>query len=397
MYLNNTARSNNTIRLLENIIKDKNYTIRFNPNITNEQGVPVNGLITKENGKTIIELNPNADNYVEFLVIHEITHDIATKEMKELILDYAEQDSEFEKSLESLKERYKTNDVSDEVVVDVCGELFGNREFIQSVVEKKPNIFKKILNNIRKLAEKIKGTGANEYVSFVEKLKIMWEDAYYSNRSNLNETKFSIVYNNDGSFNRVKINQNIFENNGGKSISKTIHDYIKEHIGDIYTIIESGQKVYLGKDLPGEYAYSKSTQSLPISNKLAKGIAGYDLQEIIENVTNKKWEKSKHSSHSKDAKYGFYKYDTTFSFDYNGSEKIYTGVVLIRNDANGKKYLYDILNIKPQKKSVNLPSVASNSKMSSARFDGSSNQFANNIPQSDNNVKSSILLITNNM
>ena len=388
MYLNNTAMSNNTIKLLENIIKDRNYIIRFNPNITNEQGVPVNGLITKENGKTIIELNPNADNYVEFLVIHEITHDIATKEMKELILDYAKQDPEFEKSLESLKERYKTNDVSDEVVADVCGELFGNREFIQSVVEKKPNIFKKILNNIRKLAEKIKGTEANEYVSFVKNLKTMWEDAYYSNRSNLNETKFSIVYNNDGSFNRVKINQNIFENNGGKSISKTIHDYIKEHIGDIYTIIESGQKVYLGKDLPGEYAYSKSTQSLPISNKLAKGIAGYDLQEIIENVTNRKWEKSKHSSHNKDAKYGFYKYDTTFSFDYNGSEKIYTGVVLIRNDANGKKYLYDILNIKPQKKSVNLPSVASNSKMSSARFDGSSNQFTNNIPQSDNNVNS---------
>ena len=388
MYLNNTARSNNTIKLLENIIKDRNYIIRFNPNITNEQGVPVNGLITKENGKTIIELNPNADNYVEFLVVHEITHDIATKEMKELILDYAKQDPEFEKSLESLKERYKTNDVSDEVVADVCGELFGNREFIQSVVEKKPNIFKKILNNIRKLAEKIKGTEANEYVSFVKNLKTMWEDAYYSNRSNLNETKFSIVYNNDGSFNRVKINQNIFENNGGKSISKTIHDYIKEHIGDIYTIIESGQKVYLGKDLPGEYAYSKSTQSLPISNKLAKGIAGYDLQEIIENVANRKWEKSKHSSHNKDAKYGFYKYDTTFSFDYNGSEKIYTGVVLIRNDANGKKYLYDILNIKPQKKSVNLPSVASNSKMSSARFDGSSNQFANNIPQSGNNVNS---------
>ena len=388
MYLNNTARSNNTIKLLENIIKDRNYIIRFNPNITNEQGVPVNGLITKENGKTIIELNPNADNYVEFLVVHEITHDIATKEMKELILDYAKQDPEFEKSLESLKERYKTNDVSDEVVADVCGELFGNREFIQSVVEKKPSIFKKILKNIRKLAEKIKGTEANEYVSFVKNLKTMWEDAYYSNRSNLNETKFSIVYNNDGSFNRVKINQNIFENNGGKSISKTIHDYIKEHIGDIYTIIESGQKVYLGKDLPGEYAYSKSTQSLPISNKLAKGIAGYDLQEIIENVTNRKWEKSKHSSHNKDAKYGFYKYDTTFSFDYNGSEKIYTGVVLIRNDANGKKYLYDILNIKPQKKSVNLPSVASNSKMSSARFDGSSNQFTNNIPQSNNNVNS---------
>lgn len=208
MYLNNTAKTNNTIRLLENIIKDKNYIIRFNPNITNEQGVPVNGLITKENGKTIIELNPNADNYVEFLIVHEITHDIATKEMKELILDYAKQDPEFEKSLESLKERYKTNDVSDEVVADVCGELFGNREFIQSVVEKKPNIFKKILNNIRKLAEKIKGTGANEYVNFVENLKEMWEDAYYSNKSNLKKTEYhtnsDIINNIDKVLNNIK-------------------------------------------------------------------------------------------------------------------------------------------------------------------------------------------------
>ena len=208
MYLNNTARSNNTIKLLENIIKDRNYIIRFNPNITNEQGVPVNGLITKENGKTIIELNPNADNYVEFLVVHEITHDIATKEMKELILDYAKQDPEFEKSLESLKERYKTNDVSDEVVADVCGELFGNREFIQSVVEKKPNIFKKILNNIRKLAEKIKGTDANEYVNFVENLKEMWEEAYYSNKSNLKKTEYhtnsDIINNIDKVLNNIK-------------------------------------------------------------------------------------------------------------------------------------------------------------------------------------------------
>lgn len=43
-----------------------------------------------------------------------------------------------------------------------------------------------------------------------------------------------------------------------------------------------------------------------------------------------------------DVKYSFYKYDTTFSFDYNGNEKVYTGAVLIRNDANGGKYLYDI-------------------------------------------------------
>lgn len=192
-YLNSSEKTIRTIDLMEKIIADKDYRIRFNPNITNESGVPVNGLITKENGQVTIELNPNANNYVEFLIVHEITHDIATKEMKELILDYAKQDSKFEKSLETLKERYKTDDISDEVVADVCGELFGNREFIQSVVEKKPNIFMKILNNIRELAKKIKRSKAEGYVSFVEKLKTMWEDAYYSNESKLNETKYSTI------------------------------------------------------------------------------------------------------------------------------------------------------------------------------------------------------------
>lgn len=273
MYLNNTARSNNTIKLLENIIKDRNYIIRFNPNITNEQGVPVNGLITKENGKTIIELNPNADNYVEFLVIHEITHDIATKEMKELILDYAKQDPEFEKSLESLKERYKTDDVSDEVVADVCGELFGNREFIQSVVEKKPNIFKKILNNIRKLAEKIKGTGANEYVSFVEKLKTMWEDAYYSNKSNLKKTEYMMT--------GIKGARNAIKND---SYNQFLNDNYNKALIYKKNNIENEQirrRTGWFQDSKGDWKFELSDDEAKIIKKLEKNNT-YQLNEILD-------------------------------------------------------------------------------------------------------------------
>lgn len=273
MYLNNTARSNNTIKLLENIIKDRNYIIKFNPNITNEQGVPVNGLITKENGKTIIELNPNADNYVEFLVIHEITHDIATKEMKELILDYAKQDPEFEKSLESLKERYKTNDVSDEVVADVCGELFGNREFIQSVVEKKPNIFKKILNNIRKLAEKIKGTGANEYVNFVENLKEMWEDAYYSNKSNLKKTEYMMT--------GIKGARNAIKND---SYNQFLNDNYNKALIYKKNNIENEQirrRTGWFQDSKGDWKFELSDDEAKIIKKLEKNNT-YQLKEILD-------------------------------------------------------------------------------------------------------------------
>ena len=78
----------------------------------------------------------------------------------------------------------------------------------------------------------------------------------------------------------------------------------------------------------------------------------------------------------KDAKYGFYKYDTAFSFYHNGSEKIYTGVVLIRNDANGKKYLYEINNIKKT------------SGITGTSLHRPTGFSANNLPQKSNNVNS---------
>lgn len=364
MYLNNTARSNNTIKLLENIIKDRNYIIRFTPNITNEQGVPVNGLITKENGKTIIELNPNADNYVEFLVIHEITHDIATKEMKELILDYAKQDPEFEKSLESLKERYKTNDVSDEVVADVCGELFGNREFIQSVVEKKPNIFKKILNNIRKLAEKIKGTGANEYVNFVENLKEMWEDAYYSNRSNIKDKMFSIQQDSNGNkFVNVDTDQDIFDGVDEKDYNKIAKMYITDYlIGN--TRLGNNDSVEINKKTSKKYTNpGKKQENFVEKMKLTpelKNVLG--IATLRENSIAKK-------TNSKFANWEYY----DFEFKLDG--KTFKGNINVGITDKGK-YLYEINNVKKT------------SGITGTSLHRPTGFSANNIPQSDNNVNS---------
>lgn len=364
MYLNNTARSNNTIKLLENIIKDRNYIIRFNPNITNEQGVPVNGLITKENGKTIIELNPNADNYVEFLVVHEITHDIATKEMKELILDYAKQDPEFEKSLESLKERYKTNDVSDEVVADVCGELFGNREFIQSVVEKKPNIFKKILNNIRKLAEKIKGTGANEYVNFVENLKEMWEDAYYSNRSNIKDKMFSIQQDSNGNkFVNVDTDQDIFDGVDEKDYNKIAKMYITDYlIGN--TRLGNNDSVEINKKTSKKYTNPGKKQE----NFVEKMKLTPELKNVLEIATLRENSIAK-KTNSKFANWEYY----DFEFKLDG--KTFKGNINVGITDKGK-YLYEINNVKKT------------SGITGTSLHRPTGFSANNIPQSDNNVNS---------
>lgn len=199
-----------------------------------------------------------------------------------------------------------------------------------------------------------------------------------------------VVFDKDGKFSRVRINEDIFANNtNNQSISKIIHDYLVQHIGEYYYILESGQKVYLGKDLPGEYAYSKSSQSLLTTQKLAKGRAASGLKQIIENATNRQYKANYKSKHRTDAKYGFYRYDTRFSFIQNGKENIYKGTVLVRNDADGKKYLYDILDIK--KVGSNLPPVASNSKKSSAIFGGSNSLPSNNsIAPNSKNVNTPI-------
>lgn len=78
-------------------------------------------IATLKNGE--VKINPNAQNVGEFLLTHEITYAIETNEMKNLIVDYLNKNTEFNQSLEALKKIYKTNDVSSEVVLDISGQL----------------------------------------------------------------------------------------------------------------------------------------------------------------------------------------------------------------------------------------------------------------------------------
>lgn len=385
IYLNNTMAANNTVSLLESIIKDKNYAIKFNPNITNEQGVEVAGKISKENGQITIELNPNVDNYVEFLVIHEITHDIATKEMKELILDYAKQDSEFNDSLETLKKRYKTDDVSDEIVADVCGELFGNREFIQSVVEKKPNIFKKILNNIRKLAEKIKGTGANEYVNFVEKLKTMWEDAYYSNQSNLNTTMFSIQQDSKGN-KYVKADRKVLTGNNPLLWETQIEQYINDKIRnneDVNVMAPDGDILTITKDTAGKakfrnYYIDKNGNKHYMKNnefytKLSAEAHIDELGSVSKKINKKLIPDYKSHSFAKDG----FNYRTAFFEDFNGDYYKLTMSVGKNGNINT---IYNVGKLEQRKRPVISGSSVNNGASGSLTI--------NNISQPNINVKS---------
>ena len=155
-----------------------------------------------------------------------------------------------------------------------------------------------------------------------------------------------VKYNNDGSFNRLQINNESFDNIDFKSINKETIKNIKNQKGISYKITETNNNVFIDKKTAYEFVYSKNSVLNNKQQKLIKSKLSKYFKEIINNSNDRKFVNYKKKKHIKDAKYGFYKYKITFSILNKGVEDLYEAIVLIRNSEDTKKYLYDILDIK---------------------------------------------------
>ena len=139
---------------------------------------------------------------------------------------------------------------------------------------------------------------------------------------------------------------------GKRSINwKDVKDYLKTYVGKFYETAESKEVIYIGADLPNEYTGSNYTYKLKGTVAKAKANATQGLKEIIEIATNKKTRANDKEKHKKDAKFGWYKYDSRFALPvYDGDQliryNVFNASLIIRHDENGKRYLYDIIDIK---------------------------------------------------
>ncbi len=161
--------------------------------------------------------------------------------------------------------------------------------------------------------------------------------------------------------------------------------YVAQNINDIYAIIEDGVKVYIGEDLPNEYTMSEYSQAIRSEKSgkwkaKVKAAAGLDL--LIEAATGRKWKKTKQPQ-NKDAKYGMYRYNSTFAFPIKDREGNVTNIraydveLLIRNASDGKKYLYDIVKIKED-----IPGTNSLKQKEASRATYEAAQWRNNFNNS---------------
>ena len=90
-----------------------------------------------------------------------------------------------------MEQLYGKDLTSEEVFADVCGQLFGNQEFIINLSTTKPSIFRRIYNKIVELANKI--TGNSNEALFIRDLKNKWENAYRTQNNNLDGTNYSFM------------------------------------------------------------------------------------------------------------------------------------------------------------------------------------------------------------
>ena len=139
------------------------------------------------------------------------------------------------------------------------------------------------------------------------------------------------------------------------------------------TILVDAQPVYVGKDLPGEYKGSEYTHGMNRALREVKMQAATNLDEMLLLAENGEWQGNVKPKHSKDAQNGWYRYETQFAVPVLNAKKaidhytVYGGTLLIRNDADGRSYLYDLLDMQ-KKKVISAPSFSATAARRSEVF-----------------------------
>ena len=151
----------------------------------------------------------------------------------------------------------------------------------------------------------------------------------------------------------VRINDIRFK--GKRSVDwNDVKEYLKEYVGEIYKVADGDDIIYIGTDLPDEYTGSRYTHKLKGTIAKAKANASQGIPELLEIADNKRHRENTDKRHIRNAKFGWYRYDSRFAlpvYDESGEierNNIFRATMLIRHAADGKLYLYDILDIKKE-------------------------------------------------
>ena len=265
------------------------------------------------------------------------------------------------------------DEVMDELAADFAGDMLDDADLFAKFSKENRTAAQKLLDSLKEFLNKVKTALTGKYRDMaaqeaygkdfaeLEDIAKQWQAAFDAAERQAEKTKTAAS---EGDGVRYMI-----RNVGGETMTvidtendtrdfKAAEAYLKTLVDADHpfsTILADAQPVYVGKDLPGEYRSSEYSKNLRKSIREVKMQAATNLDEMLLLAENGEWRENVKSKHAEDAKNGWYRYDTQFAVPILNAKKaidhytVYGGTLLIRNDADGKSYLYDLIDIEKKK------------------------------------------------
>ena len=358
-------------------------------------GQQVNGQYDPKTNTITLNLNKDVRVNVGYTLMHEFTHSIKehfpseydqfAKLFKERWENNvgAEEVARIIKAKQDAYKRVANQDLAEdealeEIICDQMGEVLHDTEFLNKVAEENPDVAHALLYSIRDILRKIRDLFAT-YGGFpskyngamlsqldmlkeaetllsqaMERASEIKTQEVFDRDSGVRDSvdkKYSIVESKKDGNIFVLIEENVFD---AMMPDDKAYEYIKEfiaaEIGNNYKIFGEEKPVFIGKDLPNEFTQSEYTRQIK-SKRLdllnAKNQVANNLDEALYISSFIEWGANRKKKHKHDAKYGFYKYSTTFGIKQkNDRVRLFKANMLIRHAEDGNMYLYDVVDIK---------------------------------------------------
>ena len=375
-----------TAALLSMLGKDLGVRVEIVPKVL---GGNANGQYVA--GRNLIQIAADADNAFAFVAAHEVTHrmqSLAPEEYRSY-RDYAMRFRAQELGEEgtvALVERYRSmseeagvtltqEEAMDEITSDLTMRMIEDGGLFEDFARENRSEAKKLLDALKAFVQKVKSLFRSKEardkaaleaygtdMATLEECVARWQKAYdAAGKAAQNAKTAAGEGRGNGRYQIKKIDgrlMTVIDTQNDTRDFKAAEAYLKTLVNTDHpfsTILMDAQPVYVGKDLPGEYRSSEYTKSMLSKLRDVKMQAATNLDEMLLLAENGEWRKNVKPKHAKDAQNGWYRYDAEFAVPILNAKKavdhytVYGGTLLIRNDADGKSYLYDLLDIEKKK------------------------------------------------
>lgn len=366
-----------------------------------------------KDGVIYINKNRPLDEGVKVTVAHELYHALEGTKEHEAIVKLAFAGKDADVLIAEKIEKYRQNGVEldetgarAEIGAEFIEKAMTDEATINQVLLEDRTLAAKILERIKEIiavykAKKNKNMSAAEAREYAALLKArrLYEDGLEKLHrdeyapAGTERARYQAIRQTPDGQKVVVLDQNVLDQRPNTMKKET---FIKNYLVDLARnnpdvfarIEENGHKIYLDDNvLPNEYTYSKSAQNARGEIKNVRERALSNLDEIIEVGSNRRFEGNrKENLQPKKAdkkRGGMYKYDAKIAIpNENGVDSSYNATVLIRYDQNGRRYLYDIVDIKKDGSPTTYTSQKSDYRM----YEGVPS--TDNIPNSAENVNS---------